>query len=93
MAEAAEEPIQLPNRAARRSAARIKKPKAEVTLRAYKFQIIAIVQVLDPDGNVTAEQTVLGTGDQPITAFGVEGLRKLADTFPKTLLALQNKEG
>jgi hypothetical protein len=91
MADALEEPTQLPNRAARRNAA--KKPKAEVTLRAYKFQIIAIVQVLDPDGNVTAEQTVLGTGDQPITAFGVEGLRKLADTFPKTLLALQNKEG
>ena len=57
-----------------------------MTLRPYKFQIVPVVQEIDADGNVVGEQTLASTaGGQPVTVFGLDGLRAFADTFQARL--------
>lgn len=55
-----------------------------MSLRPYKFQVVAVVQEIGEDGQVVGEQTV-SAGGQPFTLFGVEALREWADAFPGLL--------
>jgi hypothetical protein len=57
-----------------------------VSLRPYKFQIVAVCQDVE-DGAVVGEQVVTGTDGQPIVVFGLAGLRLFADGFEDQLKA------
>jgi hypothetical protein len=50
-------------------------------LRAYKFLVMPVVQILDEKGNVTDE----GSPEQPDIVFGLDGLHRYADGFEETL--------
>lgn len=54
------------------------------TFRPYKFQLVAIVQEVNDDGQVIGEAT-MQDGEQPITVYGVEALARFAQDFPVTL--------
>ena len=58
-------------------------------LRPYKFQIVAICQEINDDGEVTGEQLIAGDGNQPIAVFGLDGLREFADNFEAKLREVQ----
>jgi hypothetical protein len=51
--------------------------------RPYKFLVVPVIQEVDEDGNVVQEMSP----EQPQTVFGVEGLRRFADTFELDLAA------
>jgi len=57
--------------------------------RPYKFLVMPVIQEIDDDGNVIQEMTP----EQPITVYGVEGLRNFADTFEVNLAASINGKG
>ena len=61
-----------------------------MTLRPYKFQVIAICQELDEDGRVIGERIVAGQNNQPLEVFGCDGLRNFADMFPAQIEAASN---
>jgi hypothetical protein len=54
-----------------------------MSLRPYKFLVVPVIQELDDDGNVVRELS----SEQPQTVFGVDGLRRFADTFELDLAA------
>jgi len=47
------------------------------TLKAYKFQIVPVLQQTGEDGQVVAEVQP----EQPDTVYGIEGLQRYADGF------------
>lgn len=55
-----------------------------MSLRPYKFQIVAVCQQVEDDG-VVGEQVVGGPDGQPVTVFGVDGLHAFADSFEQKL--------
>lgn len=55
-------------------------------LRPYKFQVVPVCQKLE-DGKVVGEQ-IIAAGDQPVTVFGVDGLREFAEGFEAKLAEL-----
>ena len=52
-----------------------------MNLRPYKFLVVAVVQQVDDDGNVTGELQP----EKPDVVFAVEGLRAYADGFEGAL--------
>lgn len=64
-----------------------------MTLRPYKFQLVAIAQQLDDDGTVTGEATIgAGESGQPFVLFGVDALAKWAQDFPGLLDQAGNRD-
>lgn len=57
--------------------------------RPYKFLIVPVIQEVDEEGNVIQELQP----EQPVTVFGVDGLRQFADTFELDLAARSNAKG
>lgn len=57
--------------------------------RPYKFLIVPVIQEIDEDGNVVQEMSP----EQPQTVFGVEGLRRFAETFELDLAARTPTKG
>lgn len=55
-----------------------------MSLRPYKFQVVAVCQRLE-DGEVTGEEIVAGTEGQPLVVFGIDGLRGFAEGFEERL--------
>lgn len=51
--------------------------------RPYKFLIVPVIQDVDEDGNVVQELSA----ENPTTVFGIDGLRRFADTFELDLAA------
>lgn len=60
-----------------------------MSLRPYKFQVVAVVQRIDADGVVVAEQAVAVDG-KPAEVFGVSGLLEYAEGFEATLAGLES---
>jgi hypothetical protein len=57
-----------------------------MSYRPYKFLVVPVVQEVDDEGMVVQELQP----EQPVSVFGIEGLRRFADTFENDLLARQN---
>lgn len=51
--------------------------------RPYKFLVVPVIQEVDEDGNVIQEMST----QEPVTVFGLDGLRRYADTFELDLAA------
>lgn len=49
-------------------------------MRPYKFQIIAVCQVIENE-QVVGEQALASEDGQPLVVFGLDGLREFADNF------------
>lgn len=62
-------------------------------IRPYKFQIVAICQEVNADGDVIAERPVASAEGQPVEVFGVNGLREFAETFEAKLRASEAEAG
>jgi hypothetical protein len=64
-----------------------------MSLRPYKFQIIAVCQVIEDD-EVKGEELVGNQNGEPVTVFGLAGLRAFADDFEGWLtVAEQSRNG
>ncbi len=63
--------------------------QAVVSLRPYKFQIVAICQNVEADV-VIGEAVLGGPSGEPVIVFGVDGLREFADSFEERLQAAQH---
>lgn len=61
-----------------------------MTLRPYKFQIVAICQELDTGERVLGERPVTDANGHPIEVFGIEGLAEFAATFEASLKLAQD---
>lgn len=59
-----------------------------MALRPYKFQVVAVVQETDPDGNVIREQV-----SEPVLLYGCDALKAWADSFPDALDAFEEAAG
>lgn len=63
-----------------------------MTLRSYKFLVVAVVQNVDDEGNVTGESHYAQKDGQPIVIFGTDALAKWAQDFPAKLASAQPPE-
>ncbi len=61
-------------------------------IRLYKFQVVAIVQEVDEDGNVTAERPITGEDGKPLEAFGRLGLNLLVNRLESQLKRVNEEE-
>lgn len=60
-----------------------------MSLRPYKFQVIAVCQRVEDD-EVSGEEIVAGEEGQPLVVFGgVDGLHAFADGFEERLAAAE----
>ena len=57
-----------------------------MTLRPYKFVVVAIVQQANEDGSVTGELR-----SEPVEVFGLNGLTEWAAGFPAELTEAEAK--
>jgi NADH/NAD ratio-sensing transcriptional regulator Rex len=55
-----------------------------MTLRPYKFQISAVLQDVDADGEAVGERAT-----NPVEVFGMKALKKWVSTFEKNVAALE----
>ncbi len=60
-----------------------------MSLRPYKFQVIAVCQDVE-DERVVGERIVSAKDGQPLVVFGVDGLRAFTDSFEQRLREGEN---
>jgi hypothetical protein len=60
-----------------------------MSYRPYKFVIMPVIQEVDEDGNVIQEMSP----EQPQIVFGIDGLRRFAETFELDLAARIQQRG